>query len=356
MKVVFICPFNLDRLTGTPIRAKTVIKSVSNFSDASAISTAGFPFDENINLYSVDAEKLYQFSTRTIKKLKELRPEIIHCFTTVSVIPMFLYKLSNPRTKAIFEMHGWSWFETKGQLGIIKRIVFFLLDVVGYVFANEVIVMSHTQKNYLAKILYKKGNLDVIWGPVDFPILFEELTPKEHVLVGYQGNSSWWQGLSMLTEAAKILEKTHTIKFQLAGFDSSDKSKFPDFPNMNYVGRFERTDVSKLIKNCDVMVSPRLASKVSDLQYPQKLSEYLAGGRPVIAFDTSDQELILKNAKAGFIVKEQNAQKLAESIQEFAKLPSEKRTELGKNAAKFAEENFSIRVFTDKLRVAYNRI
>ncbi len=335
---MFICPFNIDRLTGTPIRAKIVTESVSQFA--------------NINIFSEETRVAY-FSYKAIKKLRELRPDIIHAFTTVSIISALIYKIAfNHRVKIIFEMHGWSWFETKGQLGILKRIILIILDTVGYIFSNVVIVMSYTQKEYLAKILYDKKNMDVIWGPVDFPISFEAPGGRESILVGYQGNSSWWQGLHILLDSAKILENTG-IKFQLAGFDSSDKSKFPDRPNITYLGRFERKDVGKLIKNCDVMVSPRLANKVSDLQYPQKLSEYLAGGRPVIAFNTSDQKMIVEQADAGFVIKRESAEDLAQAIDKYSKLSDKTRIKLGENAARFAQDNFSIGVFTEKYKRAY---
>ena len=341
-KVIFICPFDINQLTGTPIRAKTVIECVSNFCDTSVISAGNAKFS--------------QFSLKAIKQIRLLKPDIIHGFSTISIIPIMLYKLINPRTKIIFEMHGWSWFETKDQLGIWKRIIFLLLDIVGYIFANGVIVMSYTQKDYISKILYSKKNLNVIWGPVDFPILFEKLQARKYLLVGYQGNSSWWQGLGILMETAKILEGVPYIKFQLAGFDHSDKSKFPNTSNIIYKGKFQREDASKLIKNCDVMVSPRLAGKVSDLQYPQKLSEYLAAGRPVIGSSVSDQRVILEQSKAGFVLKDLSAQKLAEAIEKFSKLPKEEKTELGKNAIKFAERNFSPTVFNQKLKAVYNQL
>ena len=341
MKVVFICPFPIERLTGTPIRAKIVIQSVETFSTVETISTSN---------------RFLKFVSESMGKLQHLKPDVIHGFTTMSIVPMMLYKIAHPHTKIVFEMHGWSWFETKGQLGILKRIVFLFLDIFGYLFANSVIVMSCTQKDFLRRWFGGRKNVNVVWGPADFPISFEKPEERDGLLVGYQGNSSWWQGLHILIETARILEKNPKIHFQLAGFDSSDKSKFPDRPNIKYLGRFERKDVTKLIKNCDVMVSPRLDGDVSDLQYPQKLSEYLAGGRPVIAFDTSDQRLIVEKANAGFIVGNESAKELAEAIEKFSQLPAESRSKLGENAGKFAEENFSPSVFVRKYEQAYKEL
>ena len=51
-----------------------------------------------------------------------------------------------------------------------------------------------------------------------------------------------------------------------------------------------------------------------------------------------------------------NPEKLAEAIEKFSKLPKEEKTELGKNAIKFAERNFSPTVFNQKLKAVYNQL
>ena len=104
------------------------------------------------------------------------------------------------------------------------------------------------------------------------------------------------------------------------------------------------------------MISPRVASSVSALQYPQKLSEYLAGGRAVIASDISDQPMILEKARAGFVVKDLTVQNLAEAIEQFATLSREERAKLGQNASRFAQENFSPAVYEQKLKIVYEAI
>jgi len=43
MKVAIICPFNIDRQTGTPKRAKTTIRAASSVAEVLSISTSGKP-------------------------------------------------------------------------------------------------------------------------------------------------------------------------------------------------------------------------------------------------------------------------------------------------------------------------
>lgn len=343
MKAAFVCPFNLERLTGTPIRAKTTISSVAQFSEVFVITPEG---------------KLGGFISRGVKELRQLKPNVIHGFTTVSIIPMLLYKIFFDRkVKIIFEMHGWTWYETRGILAWPKRLFFLILDWLGFTFANAIIAMSYTEKKFLQKRLWNKNKVWVIWGPADFEIVFEAMMPRNYIKVGYIGNSSWWQGLDYLIGAAKLLLGSNLpIKLALAGFDYSETDKFSRLRNVIYVGKVERKDVPTFIKSCDLMVSPRVKSSVSDLQYPQKLSEYLACGRAIIASDTSDQRKIITEAECGSILGHLAPESLAAEIKRLATLSYSERNRLGHNAAKYAEQHVSGPMFRNKLLAVYRAL
>lgn len=152
MKVCFICPFNLDRLTGTPIRTRSTINSVSNFSKSIlVISENSSVFNDSV-LFKNVRKNFLGFVVDSIKLLKEYNPDVLHGVSTISVFVFILYKLFfNKKIKFIFEVHGWSWFETRGFLPVYKRLVFVILDMVGVIFANYLISMSFTQKVFLSK-------------------------------------------------------------------------------------------------------------------------------------------------------------------------------------------------------------
>lgn len=357
MKIAFVCSFDLERLTGTPIRAKTTMNVATEIAEVSVVASVGFSFNPKIDSHIIGAGSLIHFSRRVWNELKKIKPDVIHGFTTVSMIPIFLYKIfSNWKVKVVFEMHGWTWFETKGELAFWKRAIFYVLDSLGFIFSNAVIVMSHTQKGFLVKKFYQKNNLEVYWGPVDFGVEFKESENTSQVVVGYLGNKSFWQGLSGVLSAAKILQKEQNIHFKLAGFEAGDEKTFPKLSNVTYVGKVERKNVPDFIKSCDFMLSPRIKGKVSDLQYPHKLSEYLASGRPVIASDVSDQKKIINDAKCGEVVNPLTPESLAEALKKMGTKTKEERVEMGKNAVKYAKENFSVEILGRKLKLLYQNL
>ncbi len=358
MKISFVCPFYLDRLTGTPIRAKITINSASTDNQVAVIATSGVAFNDQVDLTVLGAGKLSHFTNQTLQVLKKQKPEVIHGFTTVAMIPALFYKyFFNLQTKVVFEMHGWTWYETAGQISWWRRLLLLLCDVLGYWLADAVIAMSLTQRDFLARKMGAKKRLAVIWGPVDFPISYEEPISGGELRVGYIGNNSWWQGLPELIKAATLVVKNNPrIQFELAGFDHHNVNAFPERPSLHYRGKVQRVDVPTFIKSCHVMISPRVSGAVSDLQYPQKLSEYIAAGRPVIGSDVNDQAKILTEAKCGFLVKPLTPESLAQKILEFYSLKSEQRTILGQNATTFADGEFSPSAFGLKLKQIYSQL
>ncbi len=338
-KITFIAPFDLKRLTGTPIRASITIDAAKKLGDIYVIESRGLKF--------------FSFCKRTITALRKEKPDSIHGFTTLSIAPALLYKFFfNGRVIIIFEMHGWAWFETKGQ-NFFKRLAFLLIDILGLWFSNKIIAMSNTEKKFLSKLVYRPEKIFVLWGPVE--IVPEYKSPSnKNVVVGYLGNDSWWQGIDVLVSAAKTLSGEDAV-FKLAGFNSSDKKRFPKIDNVEYVGRVERKNVMGFLQSCNLLISPRLDTMASNLQFPHKLSEYMAAGRPVVVSSVSDQKEIVMSAECGFTLNKIDAASIVKAIKRFTTLSEGDEKKLGENAAKFAKENFLVDSFKEKLKMVYSQ-
>lgn len=331
------------------------MNAAANLGGVSVIAPTGLSFNPLLRLEIIGAGRLWHFLSKTLSYLRRSRPDVVHGFTTVSILPALLYKIfCNHRAKIVFEMHGWTWFETAGQLTFIRRAVLLIFDYLGLWLADVIIAMSFSQQEFLQRRVPWPKLIKVLWGPVDFDVKYEAPPTREDLIVGYIGNDNFWQGLPFVLGAAQILEKTQPgLKFVLAGFDAADRKKFPRLVNVEYLGRVEREGVPGFIKSCGVMVSPRVKGGVSDLQYPHKLSEYLAAGRPVIASAVSDQPRVIKGAQCGLVVDPLSAEMLAEAIREFSQLPKGESEAMGQGAANFAKEHFVSSSFAAKLRDLY---
>jgi glycosyltransferase involved in cell wall biosynthesis len=351
MRSVILCPFNLDQLTGTPARTKSTIKAVHGFCYTTAIANAGTAdADEVLTLGK--GTGFFGFTWKAWRALRKHKPDVVHAVTTVAVAAALLYRITNKQVQVIFESHGWSWYETEGKNNLLVRWVLSFLDSWGINAADRVIAMSHSQKEFFVHRGIPEEKIHVIWGPIDTVRIYTERN-EERITVGYLGNASWWQGVPILIEAASMLAHDDRFTFKLAGFDPEAVADVSIPTNVELVGKVQAKDVQDVLATCDILVSPRREGKASDLQYPQKLSSYLAAGRPVIVSSTNDQPYIAAHAKCGFVLENLSAEEISNALLAFAELSLEERYRMGRTAYGFAQEHFMSKAFAQKVASAY---
>lgn len=227
LRVAFICPFNLDRLTGTPIRAKVTIEAIQTVCEVCVLSTGGqLPqvqaltgiWQERANrppLFRMD-----RFTKAVLRGLRDFKPDIIHAITTASMLPAILYKLRYPGTKLVFEMHGLASYEMR-DASWFARLIFSALDQIGVKLSDSIVAMSYTQRFLLLKMSrVKASKVHVLWGPVNLNFFrYQDPPPTPPFNAGYLGNDMFWQGLNTILEAAQLLQSHENIHFLLGGFD-----------------------------------------------------------------------------------------------------------------------------------------
>lgn len=358
MRVAFICPFDLSRLTGTPIRAKYTISAISQYASVYIIASGGEEgiAGKNIHMRVLGKSNIFLFTFRTLTELKRIRPDVLHGVSTLSMLPALLYKLFlNRKCKIIFDIHGWSWYETKDILLLYKRLLFLLIDYIAFFTAERVVSMSLSQEKFLKKIKNRPG-VHVIWGAADFSANYEKVPERDVFKVGYLGNHSFWQGLDIVFKTAELCKDRSDIVFEIGGFVVDDPTIFPEQKNIVYSGIIKRDNVKSFICDKDVMISPRMKGSVSDLQYPQKISEYLMCGRPVIVSDVSDQSYIINKAQCGVVLGDVTSNHLYTAINTIYNKSKEERFVMGTRAADFASKEFSIESFRNKIALVYQGI
>jgi glycosyltransferase involved in cell wall biosynthesis len=116
-----------------------------------------------------------------------------------------------------------------------------------------------------------------------------------------------------------------------------------------------REQTAQQLARCDVLLSPR-KGRAADVQYPFKLSSYLALGRPVIATDVSDQRRILEAARCGIVIPPGSPRAIAEAIRHLRDEGRADRVAMGERARLFAEEHLSMDKFRSSLVGMYNEL
>lgn len=359
-KVLYLCSFNLNRLSGTPIRADITIREMARRLPVRVISFGEYPVS-NIKLKGVWASLPgtkrkfghLRFLSQALFHLIQERPAVIHTFSSIGMLAAHWYRQLNPHVKLIFEMHGVMEYELK-YASLPAYRLYCWLDRQAVSNADHILAMSTRHKQFLVDTYQVPASkIEVSWGPVDLE-LFSYRPPMNRnlLVVGYAGGDSFWQGMETIREAAYRLVG-YPLHFRLVGFDpEAYRTQYPD--NVELGGIIQRQAMPDVLGSCDVLLSTRIGGPVTNLQYPFKLSAYLAVGRPVIVTDVSDQRLIVESADCGCVIPPNDVSALTEALREFSRISYDERVRLGKNARCFAESHLSLSVFGDRLQEIYD--
>jgi glycosyltransferase involved in cell wall biosynthesis len=110
---------------------------------------------------------------------------------------------------------------------------------------------------------------------------------------------------------ARVRRQVTDAKLYLigAGEDDSDEALLHDEAarlglqsSVIFKGRLPWAEAQKYVRDADVCVSPFYPTPILNSTSPTKLIEYLAMGRPVVANDHPEQELIIRESGAGYCV------------------------------------------------------
>ncbi|MCB7128047.1 MAG: glycosyltransferase family 4 protein [Candidatus Brocadiales bacterium] len=364
LSVAFLFPGNLEGEEATAIRARVTIQTVRERVQAHVLAMEGDP--TWVKAVSVMPDTpgrqerrrmrscLWPFTKEVLRWLEVIKPQVIHAITNPTVAPALLYKRRHPETRLVFEMHALAYYEHRDFPWSV-RLIHWLLDYWGARRADAVVAMSYTQRDLLHRWYHgRPEKVHVLWGPVDLELFrCQDPPPAPPFLVGYSGNDHFWQGVDTILEAARLLQHQEDIEFLIMGFPEESYLGL-GLHNVTFLGLMPREEVPKRLSRCHVLLSPRAGGRVTNSQYPFKLSAYLALGRPIVASAVSDQPRILKQADCGLIIPPGDPRALAEAILQFRQMPERRRLEKGRNARRFAEHHLSLERLANALLGIYN--
>jgi len=167
---------------------------------------------------------------------------------------------------------------------------------------------------------------------------------RDAIQVLYAGNEHKWQGVELLIEAiAQLGEDADRFEFNFLGpFERLRKRcvERADLPvgRLHFIDPVDYSSVPSFYRAADVLVLPRPFMLSTYLALPQKMSDYLASGRTVLATDLAPHRWALGNPAAGILCVP-SASGVAEGLR--ASRDMAVRSRLGRMARFRAEEMFS---------------
>lgn len=138
--------------------------------------------------------------------------------------------------------------------------------------------------------------------------LVNELVSISGVKIGYVGAvQSLRLDIDLLVFIAKARPQWNIIMVGPED-DEFTSSILHTFSNVHFLGSQKPEDLPKYIKSFDVCINPQLINQVTIGNYPRKIDEYLAMGKPIVATHTKASEIFedyvyLAKDKESFLAK-----------------------------------------------------
>lgn len=172
--------------------------------------------------------------------------------------------------------------------------------------------------------------------------LFDDLFPKNKVVVGYAGSMGITNALETFIETIKLLKDNDGIHFMLVGsgdLRQNFEKELENFDNVTFLPRIAQNEVKYFLEKCDILYLSTKDSKVWEYgQSMNKVVEYMLASKPIIASYTGYPSMI-NEANCGYFENTSNASDLKNKILSIVNLTAEERKRLGTNGKKWIYEN-----------------
>ncbi|MDD5551587.1 MAG: glycosyltransferase family 4 protein [Candidatus Pacebacteria bacterium] len=261
---------------------------------------------------------------KAIKKIKELKPDIIHSHLNWRFI--CVAELLN--TPTVSTLHG--PINDKPRKPAYKE-----LKHLNYV------SISNAQRKFLPELNF----VATVYNGIEVKKF--DFSKKGGNYLAFLGRMSEEKGA---IEAIKIAKGANLPMKMASKIDVVDEPYFKkgvkpliDGRKIKFIGEIAHTEKVKLLKNAKALILPINWEEPFGLVMP----EAMACGTPVIVFDRGSAREVVKNGKTGFVVKN-----VKEAVKAVKKIDTIKR----ENCRKWVEEKFTVEKMVDGYEKIYRKI
>lgn len=278
-------------------------------------------------VYSMSLSPVTILSAGNLYKKKHGVPHIVHC---VDLWPESVLVTNAVRKSSLVYKILYKWSR----------------DLYSHV--DKVLIGSPSYSEYFKDVL----KLDVPTVFVPQPSLVEktDIDPfgfdKDYFNILYCGNLGTIQLTELIPEAMNKL-KDKKVKFHIIGMGPRTealKEKIKEYgleEQVLYYGPIPAAKAAAYFKGADALYVSLKGEGYVGKTIPNKLVMYMAFEKPIIAMLDGDGKDAIINADGGIIC-EQNADSLANAIDNMSSLSIEQRKRLGSNNLTYFKSNFSL--------------
>lgn len=296
---------------------------------------------------------------KIVPKLKLEKPDIIigssvHLFAVYSA-----YRLSQ-KYKVPFVMEVRDlWPQTLIDMGISKWHPFILLlgrlEKFLYKKADKIITLLPKANIYIEKLGIKKEK--IVWisnGANANSQNYVNKLDSEKFNIIYTGSIGVANDLGILPDIANVLRDNNKIHFTIIGNGTLKqelitKSKELKLSNITFLDPLPKNEVYDYLHSASLLyVGLKNLPLYKYGMSMNKIFDYMSEAKPIL-FVSDIDENIVDDARCGFVVKNQNVDKIADLIKKISQMPLSELEILGKNGYDYMIKNFSINILCNKL-------
>jgi glycosyltransferase involved in cell wall biosynthesis len=185
---------------------------------------------------------------------------------------------------------------------------------------------------------------------------------ENHFCLVFAGNLGTAQSVETLVEVADKLRGLPGLKIVLVGsgsmlswIESQKQSRALD--NLILAGRFPASEMPHFFSRAAGLLVTLKQNEAFSYTIPSKVQAYLAAGRPIIAALDGEGARIVQEAGAGLTSPAQDAEGMANSIEQLFRMTLEQRESLGQSGRAYYLEHFEMERQSQRLvEILYSRI
>jgi len=177
------------------------------------------------------------------------------------------------------------------------------------------------------------------------PPLLAEL--DNHFCLVFAGNLGAAQSVETLVEVAAKLRHVSGVKIVLVGSGSmsswiEQQKHSRGLDNLILAGRFPVDEMPHFFRRAAGLLVSLKQDQAFSYTIPSKVQAYLAAGRPIIAALDGEGARVIQEAQAGLTSPAQDAQGMANSIEQLLRMTADQRERLGQSGRAYYLEHFEM--------------
>ena len=318
---------------------------------------------------------LTYFFTTMLAGLLVKKPDVIYAVSTPLTVGFLGYCLSRlRRVPFVFEVTD-VWPDAAIAVGVVRNRLLIRaahwLEMFCYRKAARVVALSEgIRDNIITKgipedkvLLITNGVDPTLFQPsltvdADCARLRQELGFEDHFVCMYLGAHGAYNALWTIIDVAEVLRDDPRYLCVLVG-DGDEKPRLQAMAqerrltNVRFLPPVPRMNTPALLQTADVFLLPNRRGEFYTLNLPNKLFDFLAGGRPIVVAGRGESGDLVERAGAGCVVPAEDGAAMAAAVIELANLDGTQRAAMGASGRQYVGEHYNrdklSKIFLDTL-------